>query len=242
VATRLFVFLSLGSACTGHESQVEIKFIPAVGTEVEVFSFDPVALLDSLVLTAAPRPTFPEIQLEIADYAVPRTEGMDSVSTSWRQLRDSVQRLSDRLRAMDRNSAEYRSEYQRFRDLYARFATAGRDRDRTIRALLGRDRELANRVAAAADTLRIWEEVAYAGLDSALEANGASSPKSATTGTDGAVRMTLGPGEWWISARVPHPTNPFLEYFWNQGLTITGWKRNYRVPLSLQNAFIRWRH
>lgn len=219
-----------------------VSFKPPVVVTVTALPYDSEALLASLAVGRA-KPTFPIIQLEIANYALPAVERMDSISAELETYRDSVQSASDALFFVDRSSPLYRERYGQFRELYSRFVAVSRRTERTTRSLLGQDRELARRVEAAADSLRTWEEAAYRGLDSATAAlTSNASVVSGRTDAAGETTLTLPVGRWWITARLPHPTNPFLEYSWNRPITISSWKINYRLPISLNDAIIRWRH
>jgi hypothetical protein len=188
------------------------------------------------------KPTFPLVQLEIADYRLPEADGLYSITELWVVIRDSVQQASDALFSTDRSSAGYRSQYQQFRELYSRFTAVSRQNERATRALLGPDRDLSRRVEAAADSLRNWEDSVYIGLDSIVDALTAANPPVSAQTIDQVARLRLKSGRWWITTRLPHPSNPFLEYFWNKPVTISSWKSNYRLPLSTKDALIRWRH
>jgi hypothetical protein len=180
--------------------------------------------------------------LEITNYRLPEAEGLDSISTSLELFRDSVESASEALFSIDRSSNAYRIQYQQFRDLYSRFVAVSRHHERTLRNLLGADRALSRRVEAAADLLRNWEDSVYVGLDSVLEALTTATPAVSGRTEDNTATLGLTAGKWWITARLLHPTNPYLEYFWNRPITISSWKSNYRLPLSLNDALIRWRH
>ncbi len=238
-----FLAFAIGAtAACSNEPELVVSFEPKGSFEVTALPYDPEFLLDSLA-TVFPRPTFPEIQMEIANYELPNAEGMDSILGVLAYSRDSVQSASDALFQLDPATAEYRTQYDEFRELYSRFIAVSRQTERTTRRLLGSDRELARRVETAADSIRAWEELALSNLDSSMTSlTGDSALISTVTDEDGEGTISLTRGRWWIVARMPHPTNPFLEYFWNRPIRVSRWRSSYRLPLSLDNALIRWRH
>ena len=238
----IFLLLTTSVGCSRGQAEVLISFSPPVVVSVTALPYDPEALLTTLAAGLS-KPTFPIMQLEIANYALPDVEGIDSVSAELEAYRDSVEEAADALFFIDRESPRYRTLYGQFRELYSRFVGVSRRNERITRSLLSQDRDLARRVEAAADSLRTWEENAYARLDSATAVlTGHAAVVSGRTDESGQATLTLPVGKWWITARLPHPANPFLEYSWNRRITISSWKINYRLPLSMKDALIRWRH
>jgi hypothetical protein len=159
-------------------------------------------------------------------------------------VRDSLEELSGQLRAMDRASLEYRETYGRLRALYDRLGQRAAERDRAMRAGLGPERDLARRAEQAADSLRRWEEVAYADFPARLEIavrHSGRDVRQAPTDSTGVARFTLPPGRWWIQARVRDPENPFAERYWNLPLTLTRLVP-LAVPLAEGSALRQWRH
>lgn len=222
--------------------------IPPAGLEITVFPVDPEALLDSLARAARrPKPVFPDLQQEMLGFRDDRsrdTTGALYALKAWATTRDSVEALADTLRSVDRASLAYREAYGRLRGLYQRLAQRGAERDRALRGGLGGERDLALRAARAADSLRRWEQVAYADFDARMERalrRSGRDVRQAVTDSAGMAELALPPGRWWIQARVRDPRNPFLERAWNVPVTLTALVP-VALPLLGRTAVIRWRH
>jgi hypothetical protein len=158
-------------------------------------------------------------------------------------VRDSVRRLSDSLGGVDRRSAGYTAAYDRFRQLYQRFLQKTAARDAGVRELTAEVRDLAVRAGRAADSMRAWEQTAWAPADSAATLAQTVTGRAAVWGTldsAGSLRLTLPSGNWWVQALVPHEENPFVEYAWSVPLTTAGLP--FRLPLGRDNVNRRWRH
>jgi hypothetical protein len=222
--------------------------IPLAGHDVTVFPVDPDALLDSLAAQARrPMPRFPALEREMAGFrgdVSPDTTGSIRAIHAWDTTRDSVEALADTLRAMDRASLAYREAYSRLRGLYDRLGQRAAARDRAVRGGLSGERDLAQRVARAADSLRRWEQVAYADLADRLERavrQAGRDVRLISTDSSGAAKIMLPPGRWWIQAVVRDPRNPFVERYWNIPVTVTR-VVSVAVPLLERTAVTRWRH
>ncbi len=246
LAAGFFVALT---ACSGDESTVSVRAQlheePVSGLIVRAYPFDPDRILDSLAaLAAEQRPSFPELERELAEYEPASDTRLREASTPWLALRDTVAALSDSLNRMDRRSPAYGRMYERFRSLYARLAQRAAERDAALREVNGDHVDLARRAQAAAESLRVWEHDAYASYtevaQTALQASGYS-VLEAPTGQAGEAELELPRGEWWLIARWTDPHNPFQEYYWNVRLRSTGWLPLH-VPLMGGNSLRRWRH
>lgn len=246
---RLITTVTLLCACTA-ERQLAIRAFgeaaaPLADLEVTILPVDPDALLDSLAGAARePRPAFPDLEAAMASYRLhdrPSSGGMDA---AWRATRDSVSRLADSLRGKNRAAPAYREAYDRLRSLHDRLAQRQAERDRALRTLIRDDRQLAQRAARAADSVRRWERTAFAAypalLSAAVERSGRD-PHHIATDTAGLARVEVPPGRWWIHARMPHPQNPFQELYWNLPVTTNGLVPT-GVLLSQTNASTLWRH
>jgi len=225
---------------------------PLRGLEIVALPFDPRAMLDSLAAAApTPRPEFPELELRILSYNPSPGAGeagkadqrsMESTLASV-ATRDSVLRLSAALRRMDRTAPGYRESYGRFRDLYARYSAREAARENALRKLHAGDRSLAEQAARAADSLRMWERVAYRDFPRIAQDRAAAlgrAPQRVTTDSAGRATVDLASGAWWLSARLADPVNPFIEYSWGIPLTAAGLP--FGIPISLTNAETQWRH
>lgn len=221
--------------------------VPLAGFEVMAVPFDAEELLDSLASSSAtPRPTFPELERRLSEYRVGDRDTLQpdaQLTAAWLATRDSVMRLSEQLRRMDRTTAAYKEAYARFRDLYARYSAREATREAALRRLFSADRALADQAALAADSLRRWEREAYREfprLASERVRGQGLSVERVSTDSAGHFVLRLPPGTWWLNARFPNPDNPFVEYRWNVPLRVAGLPMG--VPLSGHNTRIRWRH
>ncbi len=218
---------------------------PVPELDIVALPFNPDRILDSLA-TEAPTapPMFPELVQEMRSYTIPEDDPYAELNRPWLALRDSVAALSDTLMDMDRSLPAYAAGYARFRALYARLADLAAARDRALRDVNGERVDLARRAAAAADSLRSWEYTAYAAYpEAAAEAVVASGREvvEGVTDREGTVLLVLAPGRWWLVARAPDETNPFMEYYWNVPVTATR-VIPLRLPLTPDRALRRWRH
>ncbi len=256
---RLFSLAAAGVAsctlwlagCLPSEYDIEVRIqspdgIALADVEITALPFDRDAIRDSLASASqVPRPQFRDLEAELAAYELPDLSGLDEALSPWQAIHDSVKHLADSLNGDGPDSSgEYARAYGRLRNQYQRLAQSTVQRDAAMRELVGDDKDLAMRVAAAADSLRAWEGTAlasYPGLvDSAIARDGRT-PHSATTDEDGLVEFTLAPGRWWFVARWPDPENPFREYYWNVGVRVRliGSKS---VVLYEGNGAARWRY
>lgn len=250
----LLALLAAGQAACSEQAQLVVHLLrqpgaPLAGLEVTALPVDPDALLDSLAAASlVPPPRFPELERAMVRFRqganAPDSTGALRATAAWRAVRDSLEALGGQLRAMDRASLAYREVYGRLRALYDRLGQRAAERDRALQAGLQPERDLARRAERAADSLRRWEQVAYADFPGRL-ANAVRlaghDVRQLSTDSAGVARFTLPPGRWWIQARMRDPENPFLERYWNLAVTLT---RLVPVALPLwdKTARARWRH
>lgn len=220
---------------------------PLAGLQVTLLPVDAQAVLDTLAGRApTPKPAFPELEAEMRAYRLGHgtPTGDAEANEAWRATRDSLEALADTLRALDRASVAYRDAYERLRALYDRFNQRAAARDRAIRAAQQGDRALALRAARAADSLRGWEEIAYADFPERLRAAVRRTGRDIQQGTldsTGGAQFALPPGRWWVEARLPDPEDPFEEYFWSLPVTVTPLVPAV-LPLTGWTVQRRWRH
>jgi hypothetical protein len=237
-------------ACTGRPAPVTWYAVaeddaPIADLEIAVLPFDPDAILDSLAAAAPrPRPIVGDLEERIRTYHAPDADSLAAAAAPWRALRDSLVALADSLNTMGRGAAAYGRLFRRFREAQPRLAGLAARRDSVLDRLIADQRALAERAGAAADSLRAWEEVAFAPYPALAEAALARSGRAAfTVRTDstGTARAELTAGRWWAVARRPDPVNVFVEHAWTLPFTTTGWLP-LQIPLLPQNAERRWRH
>jgi hypothetical protein len=248
--TTYAIFLTAASlgGC-GRETHVEIiatgeQGLPLEGLEIVALPYDPERLLDSLAnLAPAPAPDYAALEAELLAFRRPSYQEDDAATRAWAAVRDSVDRLSDSLRGVDRRSPGYAAAYERFRRLYERFLQRTAARDAQVRELTGEVRDIALRAGRAADSLRAWEQDVYAATDSVAELAQAATGRAAVWGatdTAGRLSLALPPGRWWLQALKAHDENPFVEWAWNVPLTAAGFP--FRLPFPPERARARWRH
>lgn len=242
--------VSLGCAGCGSvkpsvDFQATVAEAPVPTLSIALLPFDPQRILDSLAAAAATRePTFGNLEVELRAYEAPSEAALQAAAAPWRVLRDSLGAVADSLNNLSSGSAQYTGLLRRLRRMQQRLTPLAAQRDSMLAGLIGGHRELARRARAAAESLRAWEEAAFANYEIvAQQAQERSGREAMTITTDsaGVAHVELQPGAWWAVARWPDPVNPFLEYTWNVGFTVTGWLPT-QVPLLEQNAWHRWRH
>lgn len=218
---------------------------PLGGLAVTALPVDADRILDSLEAAAStPRPRFPELEAAMASYRPKERPVFAQLERAWLATRDSVERLADSLRGMNRAAPAYREAYNRLRALYSRLGKLTVERDQAARSLMRNDRELAQRAAAAADSLRRWERAAFAAFPDLLTRAVATSgrePHQLVLDSSGESTVQVQPGRWWLYARLPDSENPFQELYWNTSVTTNRWVPTVAL-ISPRNAKRRWRH
>jgi hypothetical protein len=218
--------------------------------EIEAIPFDAAAVLDSLGRAARrPRPTFPTLELEILSYHRPKpgAAGMTKATgpaAVWLATRDSATAMADSLRRLNRKAPEYATAFGRFRDLYQRMIERQHKSDGGRIFIPDADRRLAGRAGSAADSLRAWEDVAYAAYASVAAAELRRTGRDivlAETDSAGTANLALAPGPWWLQARLADPDNPFAERVWRIPVTVSA-RRSVTVPIFEGNYTLEWRH
>lgn len=241
-----FLCVACGSEAPSVRFQAELPAEgPVVTLAIALLPFDPQAILDSLAeASATPEPVFETLMTELEAYAPPNEDVLVASAAPWQALRDSLTTIADSLNTVSSGSPEYRRLFRRFRRMQPRLAVLAAERDSILDGLIGAHRALAKRAQIAAKALREWEETAFASYESlataALEQSGREA-LTIRTDSSGTAHADLEPGPWWAVARSPDPSNPYFEYSWNVGFTVTGWLPVH-VPLRDANARHRWRH
>ncbi len=245
-----FTLLGL-SGCLPSDFDIEVRAydpndVPLSNLEIVALPFDHDALRDSLAqASGVDRPEFPDLEAELLSYERPDISGLVESLQPWQAIYDSVRHLADSLHiAGTDGSAAYAAAYDRLRQQYRRLAQSTAERDDAIRDQIGADNELALRVAGAADSLRDWEGTAlalYPTLADSAIAKAGREPRRASTDSNGVASFTLEPGRWWFVAIWTDPENPFREYYWNVGLSVS-LMNSRSIPLHRDNADVRWRY
>lgn len=246
VAVLVLVLTACADRAPVHFRVLLPSGVPVASLEISALPFDADRVLDSLARVAdSPKPSFPDLEERIRNYQRPERgipEG--NSTTAWLAVRDSVARLARELSHQDRRAAGYRESYARFRQLYARYTAREADREKQVQGFFAGDRTLAEAATHASDSLRAWEQNAYHDFPAIAEDRVAQLRREvARTETDslGRADIELANGDWWVTARVLDPENPFKEYHWNMAVSVRA-GLPMGLPLMRANASERWRH
>ena len=251
IATLTIVTL-LSSGIAGCDGDVHLQVHvlaqhdePLAGLEVMALPFDPDQILDSLALASeAAKPAFPELEAEMAAYVPPEEAVLRGIGAEWIDAMAEVKHLADSLNRVAPTSPGYAAAYDRLRQQYRELAQHAAERDKDFREHMGDDRDLASRAAAAADTLRRWENENYAPFPELADSAVATSGRPVHRGeTDehGKLEFVLSSGRWWLIARRDDPENPFIEHYWNVPIrmSVLGPRK---IELHIDDSTPRWRH
>lgn len=219
---------------------------PLSGLSLVATPYDPDAILDSLARVGArPKPEFPTLERSLLAYHRPAPGAVTTGPTAaWLTTRDSAAAMADSLRRVNRRAPGYAAAFNRFRALYERMVQRQRASGAGRVSIPEADRRLAERAASAADSLRAWEDVAYAAypaVTQAVERRLGRARIDVETDDQGSAVLQLRPGRWWIEARLADPDNPFAERVWHVPVSVSA-RRSLVVPLFEGNFNLRWRH
>ncbi len=236
------VMLALQTGCSGPDATLEVRAVldgtPQSGQEIAVLSYDTQRILDSLERASRdPRPEFSELDAALRAFRRADPDSIADLHSEWTKTRQTVDRLADSLNQIGRAAPGYAAAYARFRAAYRNLAGTEAGLESRMRTELADDRDLAQRAAAAADSLRSWERTAFrdfSRLTASLE------KVLVTTDSVGRARVSLSPGRWWIVGRVSDPDNPFLEFSWNVPVVVSSLVPIV-VPVGDHNVTLRWR-
>ncbi|HEY2824006.1 MAG TPA: hypothetical protein VGI83_00520 [Gemmatimonadales bacterium] len=241
--------MAAGCAKTGPSAVVHARLglgHALAGLEIDAVPFDPDRVLDSLA-AVAPRaqPQFPTLISTLLAYHRPRPgSGLTGPVAEWLATRDSARIMADSLRGVGRRSPGYAAAFERFRGLYQRSVERQRASDGGRVSIPEADRRLADRAASAADSLRAWEDVAYAAypaIAESLQGRTGRHALRAMTDSAGNSTLALAPGGWWLLATLPDTGNPFAERSWRIPV-VASRGRILVIPIFEGNYTLRWRH
>jgi hypothetical protein len=218
----------------GDAAPVALRNLP-----IRLLPYDRDAIFDSLT-TAYPTPQ-PEIPAGFQALEQQITEAeqeWQSAEARWAQVRDSLQQLSNRMRGMNQRSGEYLVMYRDFGTLEGQEATLSRQKDQAF----ARFTSLQQQYGSQADEIRVarenWADEAYAPFDSIKEARMAAMKTTEvwdTLGAQGAERISVRPGRYWVYARYELP---YQELYWNVPIDVSRGE-TVQVILNRQNAQVR---
>ena len=195
---------------------------PVTGVGLVALPYDRDSVLAALEAAARrPRPDTAALDSLFRAFRVPFVSYTATVQRT-EHLRDSLDRIRERLDSLPRNTPEYRERYAGFSRLNDSL-TAAQSRTERARQELDRARaDFIDRSESLRAAIRHWEDSTYRGYDSLtrnLAARRRQDPRTDTTGGDGWARFHLPPGEWWIYGRSWDATDPNAEWYWNLPVT-----------------------
>lgn len=212
------------SACGGGEVVVQAQLeseggepTPLRELEVRALPYDRDVVFDSLASAhSEPEPEIPDSLMQLQSRIATAQQQWQQAEARWNTARDSLNRLSQALRGMPRNSPQYRLLFSDFGQQESREAAARRQMDQAFAEFT----QMQGRFARQADEVRarreMWGDQAFASVDSVLTARVEQlrrDPAADTTNASGIARFTgLKPGQWWIYASYDLP---YEELYWN---------------------------
>ncbi len=191
---------------------------PAAGVGVVALPYDRDSVLASLETRAgSPRPPTAALDSMFARFRGPFTT-YTAISYAESQLRDSLQRIRQRLESSPSTSPDrsgLSALHRRLTDSLGRIA----ERARQARVGLDRARtEFLYRSDSLRTAIRQWEDSTYRGWDSIVEGLARAErrqPVTDTTDATGWAQFTLAPGRWWIYAQAWDTSDPNSKWYWN---------------------------
>jgi hypothetical protein len=203
-------------------------------------------LVDSLSgASTIPKPSFPALLDTLRFYSPPDPSEARDIHQLWLSVRNRVRATSDSLYSIqDRDSPGYRDLYARFRNRYDDLLRREATLERALRAVSASHAALARRATDAADSVRAWEQVALQPFDSLVAVREAQTARTAQTGSfrvDHSTVLSVPAGDWWLTARQPHPDNPFFEYRWAVAFRVAA-GLPVSVPIRDRDITLQWRH
>ncbi|MFQ5890238.1 MAG: hypothetical protein ACE5JR_09310 [Gemmatimonadota bacterium] len=222
LAAAAFFAFSL-SGCGGSDLTVQVLQEGAQGAATGVknhvvffIPFDRDSLFEALAAQAPePEPRIPDDLLEAFDRISNLQEEWRQADAAWAEVRDSLQRLSDRLRGMDRRSRQYLQLFRRFTALEGRERQLNRQKQRAFDAFDNLQKAALTRADSVRAVIESWEDVAFADY-SDIEADLLEAMEREiyqdTTDADGYVTRRLPGGAWYVHSRLPIPSG---ELYWN---------------------------
>lgn len=188
---------------------------------IELLPYDRDSIFDALAALAdRPEPEIPADLLAMRDSLAMSRQLWTEAESQWNAVRDELVSLSERMRAMNRGSREYRQAFVRFTELETREQALNRTKDEAFRQY----ETLQRRYAARADSIRVarfnWEDVAFARygeiVDSLLRAT-RREIHTDTTRRGGYAAFRVSAGRWYVHARYELPLE---ELYFNVPVTV----------------------
>jgi outer membrane murein-binding lipoprotein Lpp len=213
--------------------------VPLAELPIRILPYDRDAIFDSLQAAyPVPKPEIPADLLAMRDSIAAAQELWTNATARWNMLRDSLQRMNQRLQGLNRASGEYLVLFREVNALFDQEAAANRQMDEAFRRYSG----LQDRYTTQAEAIRLareqWEDAAFTDVEQVIAARLRElrrEPLADTLDANGVMRRGVPAGEWWVTARYDMP---FEELYWNIPVTVG---RGQQVPVELtrQTAVVR---
>lgn len=212
------------TACGSGEGAVRVQSGGADGqdsvgvadVEIRLLPYDRDQVFDSLA-QAFPTPE-PEVPADLAaaqEEIAEAREAWTAAEARWNLLRDDLQRLDDRMDALNRSTREYRTLFNEHEQKFREYQQL----DARIKSLFERFESLQGAVVDRLDSMTVardnWADDAFQDVNEVFAAKLQASGRDLhvdTTGADGWVRFVAPPGDYWVYARHEAATE---EWYWN---------------------------
>ena len=195
---------------------------PVTGVGLIALPYNRDSVLTALEASArSPRPDTMALDSLFRAFRVPFVRYTAAVQQAER-LRDTLDRLRERLDSTSRDTPGYGEQYRAFSRLNDSLTTVQAQTERSRKELDRARAEFIDRSEPLRAAIRHWEDSTYRGYDSLtrnLAVRRRQDPRTDTTGGDGWARFTLPAGEWWIYGRSWDATDPNAEWYWNLPVT-----------------------
>lgn len=249
---RLFVTFALTSsfvlaACGGGEVVVQASIqgpdgnaAPLRELVVRALPYDRDAIFTELEQAyGKPQPEIPADLKQLQDQISAAQTEWSNAEAIWGAARDSLKVLSDKMKGMNRASAQYTIA---FREFSAQEPIVQRTEQQS-KAAFQRFDQLQKDYNARAEAVRLqreqWADEAYASVDSVIQARmleGELKEYADTTDSNGVASLSgMKKGNYWIYARYELP---YDELYWNVPVEVKG-KEPVTVQLNRETAQVR---
>jgi hypothetical protein len=205
---------------------------PVPDVVVNMLPFDRDSVFDSLAAAyGTPEPPVPQWLQEQRDSVRAAQERWQSAERRWANLRDTLEKLNNKMKEYSRGEAAYVSLFRQWNDLDGQLQSVNRVKDRYFQAF----DTLQKATISASDSIRIlrenWADQAYASVndvfDAKLKAAGVTRMPEDTTDANGVANLQGKPGTWYIHATYELP---YTELYWNIPVDV---KRGDPIPVQL---------
>lgn len=214
----------LTAACGGGQVTLQVltestegEMQPEEDLVVTFLPYDRDSVFAALAESAPdPEPQVPQDLQVTFDSVTALQEQWRVADTQWAEVRDSLQRLSDRLQGMDQRSREYRELFDRFGALERRERALNGEKTQAFQAFTNLQQQALSRADSIRAVRESWADVAfqeYLSVEDSILETGGKELYQDTTNAEGVVSRRLPGGTWYVHTRIP--VGMFDEYYWN---------------------------